>query len=295
MSDVVVDTGTVNYEELAGRQGWKPQDQWSGDATRWKPAKQFYEDGMNHLPMLQAKNKRLEERLNQVQATLGQLVKTANEERAEMRGALETEKESKRVLLTQLAADKARAISDADGVKVVGIETQMEGVKQEIAAIDHKSRSMAGTGSVGINPNDPQVQQAFQLWAGKNANWYGKDIEATTFANSLAQVKQNMTPGVNADDVFEYVSLKIQEKYPEYFEDTNDNDGRPASPEPVTRTATVGRNRDVAKHSYDDLPMEAKRLCDMVVRDAKLKRTPDGKPVNYTRDMYVAEYFGTSN
>lgn len=295
MSDVETVVNDVNYEELAGRQGWKPQDQWGGDASRWKPAKQFYEDGMNHLPMLQAKNKRLEERLNQVQATLGQLVKTANEERQEMRGALETEKESKRVLLTQLAADKARAISDADGVKVVGIETQMEGVKQEIAAIDHKARVMQGTGSVGINPNDPQVQMAFQVWANKNANWYGKDIEATTFANSLAQVKQNMTPGVGADEVLEYVNIKIQEKYPEYFEGSNDSDGRPASPEPVTRTATVGRRGEGAKHSYDDLPAEAKKLCDMVIRDAKLKRGPDGKPRNYTRDMYVAEYFGATN
>lgn len=289
MSDV--DTGTVNYEDLASRQGWKPQDQWQGDPDRWKPAKQFYEDGMNHLPMLQAKNKRLEERLNQVQSTLGQLVKTANEERAQMRDALEQEKESKRVLLTQLAADKARAISDADGVKVVGIETQMEGVKQEIANIDHKSRSLASTSGSVINPNDPQVQLAFQNWQSKNANWYGKDIEATTFANSLAQVKQGMTPGVSADDVLEYVSIKIQEKYPEYFEDSNVSNGSPASPEPVTRSATVGRIKDSAKHTYDDLPLEAKKLCDLVVRDAKLRKGPDGKPRNYTREMYVEEYF----
>lgn len=291
MSDVSVDTGTVNYEDLAARQGWKPQDQWQGDPNRWKPAQQFYEDGMNHLPMLQAKNKRLEERLNQVQSTLGQLVQNANEERAQMRDALEQEKDSKRVLLTQLAADKARAISDADGVKVVGIETQMEGVKQEIASIDHKSRALASTGGAVINPNDPRVQAAFQQWALQNATWYGRDIEATTFANSLAQVKQNMTPGVSVDDVLEYVNIKIQEKYPEYFDNGNASNGTPASPEPVTRSATVGRLKDAPKHTYDEMPFEARKMCDLVVRDAKLRKGPDGKARNYTRDMYVEEYF----
>lgn len=130
-------------EELAGEMGWRPQDQWKGDPTKWKPAHDFVRSTVDVNHKLTNRLKGVEEQLGAMSRTSAQLTERAV--------AQEREK-----LLAQ--RDEAFELNDREAFQ------KAEQALRELPA---------------PQPAKSPEAQAFEE---RNAAWLGKDREATAFA-----------------------------------------------------------------------------------------------------------------
>lgn len=275
-----------NYEELASRQGWVPKDKWHGNPDTWKEAKAFYEDGEKFAPYIRANNRKLEARLEDVTRHLAEVTGYMNQQNAVLRKQMEQEREQAKHLILQLQTQKAEAIQNGDGIKVVDLENKIDVLKaKELEASVQTAQSQPQV--------DPRTVAAFQSWHVDN-QWYGKDRRASAVADAAAEEFRTLNPTAQPSDVFAYAEAEVKKIFTQYSEQPRQ--GIPA-PEGGSANRGTPRPGTKAKHSYNDLPDADKRVCDMVVADAQmarsrlkgdaLKRLPE-----YTRETFVKEYFG---
>lgn len=275
-----------NYEDLASRQGWVPQEKWKGNPDLWKSAKDFYEDGEKFAPYIRANNRKLEERVNQLVGQITQVTSWANQQQATLRKQLEVAREENKNLIVKYQNEKAQAIQEGNGSKVVELENRIETIRAK-DAVDAQHASQAQS-----QPQvDPTALAAFQSWH-LNNQWYGKDKKATAWAEMAAEEFRAMNPTAAPSDVFEHAEGEVKKIFPQYSPDNGASRTMP-SPEGGSSKGTPRTNK--VKHSYADLPNEDKRVCDMVVADAKMikSRNPNNPNIKeYTREQFVREYFG---
>lgn len=130
-------------EELAGEMGWRPQDQWKGDPTKWKPAHDFVRSTVDVNHKLTNRLKGVEEQIGAMARTSAQLTERAV---AEMRDKLLAQREEAFDLNDREAFQKA------------------EQALRELPT------------------PQPATSNETQAFIERNAAWWNKDQEATAFA-----------------------------------------------------------------------------------------------------------------
>lgn len=266
-----------NYEELASRQGWVPEEKWHGNPDTWKPAKAFYEDGEKFAPYIRANNRKLEKQVEELSAHVREVTSWANQSQAALRKQMEQERAQAQSLITQLQTQKAEAIQNGDGIKVVHLENQIDVLKaKELEAATQVAPPATNPGV------DARTAAAFQAWHVSNT-WYGSDRRASAVADVAAEEYRTLNPLAQPSEVFAHAEAEVKKMFTQY-----DDSPRQASLPAPEGSSSKGTPRQGAKpkHSYADLPAEDKRICDMVVADAKHRK------FEYSRDTFVKEYFG---
>jgi len=194
---VVVDTPEYSeIEQQAIEQGWRPKEEWEGDETKWRDAKEFVERGELYskidtmgrdlkdtkkaLKMLQEHHSKLKEveynkAVQELKAT-----QKLNLEKGDADAYLETTE-----LLTDLKAEqKAREV----------YQEQMP----------------------------EQVDPRFTAWVEKN-KWYAQEPAMKKHADLIGEVYARQNPDLEPVDVLAYVAKEIREKFKEKFVNPNRN------------------------------------------------------------------------
>lgn len=242
---------TIDYEAEARSQGWRPQEEWKGDPEQWKDAQQFVEDGKNILPLVQSKNRKLQEQLDKVSERVDQLM-ASNKKLNEMsQKAIEREKAEKEQLREQLRAARKQAVAEGDGEAFDEAERKLEQLEEP------PSQNTGG-----------QLTAEQQEWLNHNS-WYGKDDQLTAFADGMAE--RLNARGYYGTAYFDKLTEEVKNAFPQKFEKksapTVEGEGKKEKASPTGRT-------------YDDLPPEAKKACDEFVRDIP----------GYKKEMYLEQY-----
>lgn len=191
------------YEQQAKEQGWKPKEEFQGDPSLWRGAKEFVDRGelfgkidtlgrelketKKALQMLQEHHSKVREvEYNKALQELKTLQKKHLEE-GNSDGYLETTE-----LLTDLKAEqKAREVINEQA-------TQQE---------------------------QPSVDPRFVTWVGRNI-WYEKDDEMRQFADAIGTGYAKVHPDTNPEEVLKYVSAQVKGRFPHKFKNPNrDNPG----------------------------------------------------------------------
>lgn len=253
-----------NWEAEASAEGWRPKEEFKGPPERWIEAKEFVERGEKFAPIIKAKNRKLEEKMAEMQAATAQYTAFMNQQLAESRRRQET-------LLEDLRTAKAKAIEDGNGKAVINFERQMEQVQTQMA-------------STAPQPIDPSVVQ----WRSKNA-WYGSDEDASDFADAVGYKYRAKNPGATPAQVLEHITEKVQARFPEYSEipRVQQRTTKPASPEGGTTTAKAAPG-SAKKPSLADLPDDESRLVARRIIKS-MGTTKDGKPI-MTEEAYMKSY-----
>ena len=198
VTDEVVDNSVQvdPYEQQAKEQGWKPKEEYQGDPSKWRPAKEFLDRGelfskidtlgrelketKKALQMLQEHHSKVREvEYNKAVAELKNLQKKHLEE-GNSDGYLETTE-----LLTDLKAEqKAREV-----------------VKE-------------------VTP--PQQDPRFISWLGEN-KWYQKEVEMREFADSIGMGYAQTHPNQDPEEVLQYVTVQVKKRFPDKFVNPNRN------------------------------------------------------------------------
>ena len=183
MSEENLEQSTVNVElDAAIAQGWKPKEEFEGNADTWVDYPEFLRRG-ELFDAIKKSNKEVKE-----------LRKTLDELSQHHKKTLEAERKSS---LEELKRAKAEALREGEHEKVVEIDEQIAEVR-----------------------TTPVVQEKttpkFDTWV-KDNSWYTEDKALRAFANGLVQELIKENPGMDIDSIFDNVTSEVKQQFPQKF------------------------------------------------------------------------------
>jgi hypothetical protein len=256
VDDVADDGGTQveqqqprDYEADARKHGWSPKDEFKGDPAKWVDAETFVKRADEVMPFLQKQNSVLKREIDDLKL---QIKKSAQffsqaEERAYKRA------------ISELEARHDEAVETGDVAASKRIRTEM----QQLAK-DHADG--AAIAEPKAREGDPAKE--FAEWVEAN-DWYVTDDARRTYADIQAQAmgaadEYEGGPKAWLDELTRRVNRKFAE----------------AKPNPVNGGGNRSQPGARGAKTFNDLPAQAKQLCDKWVKQGIIK----------SRDDYVKNY-----
>ena len=249
--------GPSEIELEAARMGHIPLDQWRGDPEDWTDAEAFVKRGREIMPMLRKNNERLLSKLAEQERERIEDRKTFEEFRKFQEQALEKQKAE---ALAQLRAARKEAIATGDGEAFDQADERI----RRIESVQEEKREAV---------QKPAANPIFEKWMERN-DWFTKDPALRAVADSLVDViRADGVYDVGTPEFLEEVTRRVRAVSPNKFQN-------PARQAAAAVESPAPRARKPGGKTYDDLPAEAKKLCDDFV-----KVIP-----GYTREKYVLNY-----
>lgn len=239
----------ITVEERAREQGWKPQEEFDGDKSKWVSAETFVAKGelIEKIESLGKELKNTKKAMSMLQDHHKQ-VKEAEFTRA----------------VNFLKQQKKQAYEQGDVDKIIEIDDQIASVKET-----QKQQSQI----VNQQQAEEQVHPEFTNWVDDN-RWYNNDTEMRETADALGLSHAKTNPDKSPAQVLEFVSKKIKTLFPEKF--TNQNRNRPSS---VEGSGNSGRGSQRSGGGVDvDMSEDEVRVMNTFVRQGIM-----------TKDEYMRE------
>ena len=247
----------LDVEHDARQMGWAAKEEWQGNPDDWVDAEAFLKRGREITPILRKNNERLLKKVTQLEHDLLEARQTFGEFKQYHDKTLEQQRES---ALAQLRAARKEAIANSDGEAFEQIESHIKQVE-----------AFKGPGK----PKEPEPvvehPPEVKAWFKENA-WYRDDIVLQDVANEVAERLRRGRPDLNGVEFLESVKTIVKERMPQKFRNPARNG--PASVEGAAPRAPKGGK------SYNDLPAEAKEMCDRFVRTIP----------KFTREEFLTNY-----
>lgn len=243
-------------ETEARAQGWRPKAEYEklkgADPDKWVDAATFIELGEKRGPILRDQNRKLNSEMREMKALVRDVL--ANQKASNDRAVADA--------LAKLQGEKRTAVEEADPNKVEAIDKQIDKLKDGA-----KERVETRTSTNELPPE-------FSAWERSN-KWFRDDplLQRIAIAQYDVVSVDPDTADLSDAEKLKLVSAEVRKRYPEKFANPNRKNAA------QVESGTNGSSRGNGKHSYGDLPQEAKDMCDRLVKSKVL-----------TRDEYVAKY-----
>lgn len=241
--------------------GWVPKEEFKGDESRWRPADEFVSRADELMPIMKAQLRKYETELSGLKTTIEEQKKTT--EKLVKMGETVSQQAYERAK-RELVQQQMEAVATGNVTAWERLEGEKEKlVKPEPIPVPENR----------VEPLNPDFQQ----WHQGN-DWYLKDEDMTMFANTYGQKLAKDTPNLPYPQWLANVEDKIKKAFPHKFT----NPKRDAASIVDSGAGRTGGVTSTRAKSYNDLPADAKKQCDIYVRDGLIK----------TREAYTKSYFG---
>lgn len=197
--DVTPEVETREYSEVeqqAIEQGWRPKEEWEGDETKWRSAKEFVERGE-----LYSKIDTMGRDLKDTKKALKML--------QEHHSKLKEVEYNK--ALTELKAAQKKNLESGDADAYLETTELLTDLKAEQKAREVYQEQMP-----------EQVDPRFTAWVEKN-KWYAQEPAMKKHADLIGEVYARQNPDLEPVDVLSYVTKEIKEKFKDKFVNPNRN------------------------------------------------------------------------
>ena len=222
-------TSSDPYEAQAREQGWKPKEEYEGDETKWRPAKEFVERGE-----LFGKIDHMGKELKETRKAL----KMLQEHHSKVR---ETEYNK---ALQELKTLQKKHLEEGNSDGYLETTELLTDLKAE-----QKAREVVGQNT------PPAPDPRFISWTQEN-KWYGSNTEMREFADTVGMGFANRNPGIDPEDVLAYVTKEVKARFKDSF--VNPNRSKPSSVE--------GASAPAANKSSFELSDDERRTMNTFVR-----------------------------
>lgn len=240
--------------------GWRPLEEFDGPEDKFRSAEDFLAEGKRINGFLRKDLDKLRNEVSRRDQDIAELKQTLSEFAAFHR---ETEKKAYERAKAELLAAKKDAIREGDGDKVVELEEKMEQLRE------------LDPGKLAPKAPPPQVDPVFAGWVNEN-KWFAENAKLRVVANGYGELLRQEAPGLVGRPFLDEVKRRVAEDFPAAF--GNQERNRPAAVAGSGET----RERSSGKRGYNDLPPDARTMCDKFVKQGLVA----------SRDQYVKEYFG---
>lgn len=235
---------------LAKSMGWVEEDRYRGNKDNWVDAKKFVDKGMNDLPVLRERVRAQAKKLGDMEADI-QAFKTHHED--------------------SLKREYQRAMQEVQEKQRSTVE---EGNTEEFDRLEQEKARIAREHAASVQKTSRPENQLYTEWKQKNADWFEKDDEMTSYANTVSDWVAERHPDLIGKQGF---LDKVEEEVKIRYRDKFENPAREGAPS-VEGGGRQRRTQSGGK-TYSDLPAAAKAACDRFVRRGLI-----------TRDQYVKDY-----
>lgn len=255
-----------DYKALARPLGWRDEEHFKGDPSRFVDAKSYYENSRHVLPIIKAENESL-------RAEIVRVKNSTTEVLAHMERAREREVAELNAALTAAKATRKAAIKEGDGD---GFEIAEDDIKRIEKELDTASTPPASTTQTPTKYQDP----VFAAWVADNP-WYEQEPGMRAMAESLAYAPQFTHLKGQHRALYDAVGSEVK-RIDALMKAQADGDTRRPGPQGGGRGNDGVSRTGAARRSYDNLLPEFKAACDRQYRDFGIK-TEVGK----WRDRYI--------
>jgi len=219
----------VDYEKIAKSKGWKPKDDFSGEA--WIGAEEF----VKREPLFE-KIKGLKSEVKETHASLSemkQLVRTMTEQFKEAKDV------AVKKAIDDLKAQKKEAIEVGDVAKVEKIDEQIEAQKQIKKDV----------------PAQVEIKPEIKEWVSKN-KWFDENPKLQKFALSFNKAYAADNQEASLSEVLEETEKAVKLRFPDEFKS---NTARQESASPVETPSSEGKTK-VKGYGRDRLKTDEQRM-----------------------------------
>lgn len=252
-------------EQEASATGWRPKAEFRGDPTKWVDAKEFIRRGKDHLPIKVA---RLEKQLETAGRTVEEL-REANKKFGEFtEQARERERKEFQRQLDEARADKRRAAEAGDTKAMLAADDRIDVARERLAETPAADPT-AGKPQKPAEP--PEVTDFYE----RNPQ-VENDKALHIFANSHVRSLMAEDPALRLPEALRLTEEAMRRAHPAKF----GNPRRDAPGAVEGGGAPAGSGQRTGKRTYNDLPADAKRACDNLVKNMP----------GYKRENYLADY-----
>jgi len=225
-----------NYESEASQQGWKPEEDFSGDPERWVDAQTFVERGEQFVGLMKPRLDKLEKQL-----------KYQEKLNTDMKGYVDaqerrSQKEVKE-LQAQLKDTRKRAIATGDGEAFEKADEQLKELDAQPTA-------------------PPQEQPWVTEWLGENS-WYNSDTTLRVVADNYSDQLRMLNPSLTEKEFLDKVSEHVKAEMPHKFVNPNSRQ----SPDVEGDGGRLSGGGDSTAQTYKNLPPEAKATCTRLIKE----------------------------
>jgi len=241
-------------EKRARLMGWMPKENFKGDPERWQPADAFVKRADELMPIMKTQLRKYEDRISRQDTELSEVRKTLERIAKTSEKAMERAYEQAK---SDIIKKQAAAVAAGDTETWANLEQEKDKLEKP-EKIEVKPTE--------TRPNEENPM--FKSWHQEN-EWYLTDPAMTRYANAYAQ--ENANAGIPYTQWLEMIEGAVKEAFPHKF-----NNPARKTPAPVDAGSNRGNlpGRPKAK-TYNDLPAEAKTICDRQVRDGLFKSRED--------------------
>ena len=297
-----VDDSTPEDIAEAKALGWKDPAEWKGapPPKGFIKASEFVEKGRTVLPIVNAKNAKLEKELADARKELNEYKSTTAKTIENMSRMTKVALDRQRQQLEDKysnAIDAAAEVGDKELVRKLRADERKDLKEFDEAAEesrpDEKTTEEARDKVNAALPKE--IQDTIAEWTAVNA-WYHADEEMQAVANKrhakLLQEKPGLTLAENLEETRKYIAKRYPEKFGKEPEEDEDEPVRGSRVEGGSRMAGAGGGSKFSK-----LPADAKAQADKFIKEDGLflqKGETVEKDLAKARERYAAEYLGDS-
>jgi hypothetical protein len=195
----------TEVEQRAADAGWVPEEEWNGDKSLWRPAKEFLDRG------------ELFKKIEDQNRTVKELKRALDDMKRHHTSVRETEYAR---AIASLKSQKQTALEEGNAADVVKIDDQIDLVRDE-------QKKLAQTQPEEYVDNEPAPQ--FVSWVARN-KWYETSQSMKDYADARGRALS--AAGMKPDDVLKEVEVLVKKEFPEKFR--NPNRDKPGSVEGST-------------------------------------------------------------
>lgn len=261
------------YEEAvvqkAAEKGWRPLEEWEGDAADWVDAKEFIGRQKLYDRISELKGsltKQQKEFQNDMKIIAANLVKVRETEYKKAKADLEAKREW--------------AIENEDARAAVKVSKEIEELEKDRAA--EAAAQAQATQTTG------EATPEFVAWQEQN-NWFQQDSEMRSDAISIGVGYAAGHPNKTQSEVLAYVTQKIKRMYPDKFEVkekkrvTSEVEGN----SPTAKKTEMNTRKQ--KLTLDDLPPEHQQIARTLIKRGTFKAAAE-KNKRTEVEEYLASY-----
>lgn len=284
-----------SIEERARRMGHVSKEEFRGNSDNWVDAETFVRMAEESLPHLKGTLKTMERKMAQQEETL----RKQTEEITGVRESLtefvvfsrDAEQRAYDKAVRDLKAQQSKAKEDGDLPAFADATERLDSLIADHPAVTGKAKVDQPGAAPATAPKTPDEEYrqwmaaepaAFDEWKGENT-WFTEEPEMFAYAQQMDQFLQTKHGfGIKRSERLKKLSELVKKKFPAFF-----GNAARATGSPVEGDAG-GRPGGNGKHSYNDLPPDAKTQCDKWT--GKAGDGKSGTIPGLTRDEYLKSY-----
>jgi hypothetical protein len=244
---------TNEAETRARTMGWLPKDKFKGPPEHWMPADKYLERGDSILPILQANNRELADKVNRVDGENAQLKQQLKDATEAIEGLKEFRSTITKEKATEQKKEIAKAIVQARADGDVDAEVELTGKLGEVTAAIKEAEKPPVKKIEPTTTQGPQLNAEAQAWMKANP-WFGQDKRKTGYAQGLRDEWVGQGKPVSTPEFFAFMDAEMEKQF--------DQNAQRRGTQKVDGTNNSSGGDGSAGRTYADLPPEAKKACD---------------------------------